>query len=95
MMTELRLLKIRSTSDYFGHVTLPRDFEFPSYELRYLYWEGYPLESLPSKFHGTHLIELSMHYSLVKELWRGDEVKIIIYLYVYLPFYNYQISHKC
>ncbi|KAJ9675642.1 hypothetical protein PVL29_024528 [Vitis rotundifolia] len=74
MMTELRLLKIKSTSDYFGHVDLPRDFEFPSYELRYLYWEGYPLESLPSKFQGTHLIELSMHYSLVKELWRRDEL---------------------
>ncbi|CBI17258.3 unnamed protein product, partial [Vitis vinifera] len=31
-------------------IILPEDFQFPSQELRYLHWKGYPLKSLPSKF---------------------------------------------
>ena len=57
MMTKLRLLKVHQDAKYglpFA-VTAPkvhfsRDLEFPSDELRYLHWDGYPLESLPSNF---------------------------------------------
>ena len=79
MMTRLRLLKI-----YWAHestsmredtkVKLSKDFEFPSYELRYLYWHGYPLESLPSSFYAEDLVELDMCYSSLKQLWESDEV---------------------
>ena len=65
MMKNLRLLKIlldrESTSmrdDY--KVKLTKDFEFPSYEPRYLYWHGYPLEYLPSSFNAEDLVELDM-----------------------------------
>ncbi|KAJ9675805.1 hypothetical protein PVL29_024648 [Vitis rotundifolia] len=78
MMTRLRLLKI-----YWPHesismrednkVKLSKDFEFPSYEVRYLYWHGYPLESLPSSFYAEDLVELDMCYSSLKQLWESDE----------------------
>ncbi|KAJ9675864.1 hypothetical protein PVL29_024697 [Vitis rotundifolia] len=51
---------------------LSKDFEFPSSELRYLYWHGYPLESLPSSFYAEDLVELDMCYSNLKQLWESD-----------------------
>ncbi|BBN67833.1 Putative disease resistance TIR-NBS-LRR class protein, partial [Prunus dulcis] len=44
--------------------------------LRYLYWDGYPLKSLPSKFSPENLVELKMPRSLVKQLGEED----LIYL---------------
>ncbi|RVW41423.1 TMV resistance protein N [Vitis vinifera] len=77
MMKNLRLLKI-----YWDHesssmrddnkVKLSKDFEFPSSELRYLYWQGYPLESLPSSFFAEDLVELDMRYSSLTQLWEND-----------------------
>ncbi|KAL6315878.1 hypothetical protein AAG906_012214 [Vitis piasezkii] len=77
MMKNLRLLKIyshlKSTSAREDNrVKLSKDFEFPSCELRYLYWQGYPLESLPSSFDAEDLVELDMCYSSLKQLWEND-----------------------
>ncbi|RVX07081.1 putative WRKY transcription factor 19 [Vitis vinifera] len=73
----LRLLKIYSDHEFalmgkHSKVKLSKDFEFPSYELRYLYWQGYPLESLPSSFYAEDLVELDMCYSSLKQLWESD-----------------------
>ncbi|KAL6315252.1 hypothetical protein AAG906_000331 [Vitis piasezkii] len=78
-MKKLRILKLYR-GGYHGSMTktlevfLPKDFEFPSQELRYLYWEGYPLQKLPSKFNGENLVELHMRNSTIKQLWRGRKV---------------------
>ena len=80
MMKNLRLLKIysdqesTSTSKEDNKVELSKDFEFSSYKLRYLYWQGYPLESQPSRFHVEDLVELDMHYSSLKQLWENGMV---------------------
>lgn len=79
MMRKLRLLKIfwahESTSmGEDSKLKLSADFEFPSYELRYLHWHGYPLESLPSSFDAEDLVELDMCYSSLKQLWESDLV---------------------
>ena len=79
MMKNLRLLKIYSDHEFasmgkHSKVKLSKDFEFPSYELRYLYWQGYPLESLPSSFYAEDLVELDMCYSSLKQLWESDMV---------------------
>ena len=50
------------------------DFEIPSYELRYLRWDGYPLDSLPSNFDGENLVELHLKCSNIKQLWQGNKV---------------------
>lgn len=83
-MNRLRLLKV---SNFLGigkegyKEPLSVSFEFPSYELRYLYWHGYPFGSLPSKFHSENLIELNMCYSYMRELWKGNEVSLF-FIYV-------------
>ncbi|RXI00719.1 hypothetical protein DVH24_000953 [Malus domestica] len=41
--------------------------------LRYLYWNRYPLESLPSNFSPENLVELHMPCSEVKKLWKEDQ----------------------
>ncbi|XP_059590540.1 disease resistance protein RPV1 [Vitis vinifera] len=77
MMKNLSLLKIYSDYEFasmreHSKVKLSKDFEFSSYELRYLYWQGYPLESLPSSFYAEDLVELDMCYSSLKQLWESD-----------------------
>ncbi|KAJ9700892.1 hypothetical protein PVL29_006292 [Vitis rotundifolia] len=73
-MNKLRLLKIHNLRrKLFLENHLPRDFEFPSYELRYLHWDGYPLESLPMNFHAKNLVELSLRDSNIKQVWRGNK----------------------
>ncbi|WKA11198.1 hypothetical protein VitviT2T_028733 [Vitis vinifera] len=77
MIKNLRLLKIyldheSSSMREDNKVKLSKDFEFPSSELRYLYWQGYPLESLPSIFFMEDLVELDMRYSNLTQLWEND-----------------------
>ena len=79
-MKRLRLLEVHQDAQYGSMVKyckdvhipkghLPGDFTFPSYDLRYLYWDGYPLKSLPSSFHAENLVELSLKSSGIEELW--------------------------
>ena len=79
MMNKLRLLKVcrghkcgSMVKNY--EVRVSTNFEFPSYELRYLHWDGYPLEYLPSNFHGEKLIELNLQDSKLTGLWEGSKV---------------------
>ena len=58
---------------------LDLDFEFASYELRYLFWDGYPLEFLPSNFDGENLIELHLRCSNIKQLWQGNKVLLLLF----------------
>ncbi|RVW96800.1 TMV resistance protein N [Vitis vinifera] len=74
-MNRLRLLKIRSPRrKLFLEDHLPRDFAFSSYELTYLYWDGYPSEYLPMNFHAKNLVELLLRTSNIKQLWRGNKL---------------------
>nr|CAN74723.1 hypothetical protein VITISV_014048 [Vitis vinifera] len=74
-MNRLRLLKIHNPRrKLFLEDHLPRDFEFSSYELTYLHWDGYPLESLPMNFHAKNLVELLLRNSNIKQLWRGNKL---------------------
>ncbi|TYI03282.1 hypothetical protein ES332_A11G327000v1 [Gossypium tomentosum] len=69
-MQRLRFLKFYHTC---GKILLFKGLlSFPN-ELRYLYWEGYPLRSLPTKFDLRYLVELDMRYSNVKQLWEGKQ----------------------
>ncbi|KAL5843196.1 hypothetical protein ACOSQ4_009154 [Xanthoceras sorbifolium] len=43
--------------------------DFP--ELRYLHWEGCPINSPMSSFHLENLVKLDMRYSKFKQLWNG------------------------
>ncbi|MCI02517.1 putative disease resistance protein (TIR-NBS-LRR class), partial [Trifolium medium] len=52
-------------------VYFPDGLEWLSDKLRYLQWDGYCLESLPSTFCAEMLIELRMTHSKLRKLWDG------------------------
>ncbi|RZB97727.1 disease resistance-like protein DSC1 [Glycine soja] len=73
-MPNLRLLAFQSLNGNFKRINsvyLPKGLEFLPKKLRYLGWNGCPLESLPSTFCPEKLVELSMRYSNVQKLWHG------------------------
>ena len=76
-MNKLRLLKVYNW--YGNEVHLPMDFEFSSCQLRYLYWDGYPLESLPKNFDAMNLVELDLIYGSIKQLWKRNEVLLLLF----------------
>ncbi|KAL1145821.1 hypothetical protein V6Z11_A11G325800 [Gossypium hirsutum] len=70
-MRQLRFLKLYNSC---GRILLFKGLlSFPE-ELRYLYWEGYPLRSLPTKFDLRYLVELDMRESHLEQLWEGKQV---------------------
>ena len=80
-MKRLRLFKVYWSCGFtnfmgreYPKLLVPKDFEFPSYDLRYLHWESYPLESLPSNFDGENLVELNLMGSDIKHLWQREKV---------------------
>ncbi|GAU10003.1 hypothetical protein TSUD_128270 [Trifolium subterraneum] len=71
-MTNLRYLRIYNAS--YGttcKVYFPDGLEWLSDKLRYLKWDGYCLESLPSTFCAEMLVVLDMPNSKLKKLWDG------------------------
>ncbi|XP_050253611.1 disease resistance protein RUN1-like [Quercus robur] len=73
-LKNLRYLKIRN-------VQLPQGLSYFSNELRVIDWHEYPLKSLPTSFQPNNLVELRMHCSGIKQLWKGNmilnELKLI------------------
>ncbi|XP_023920918.2 disease resistance protein RUN1-like [Quercus suber] len=84
-MKKLRLLKINNVEPpkglLRGNVQLPQCLSHLSNELHVIEWHGYPLNSLPTSFQPIKLVELKMHCSLIKQLWKGimnlGELKLI------------------
>ncbi|XP_068322752.1 disease resistance protein RPV1-like [Pyrus communis] len=70
-MSKLILLSVdfSKTGDY---CKLRVSLHLPN-SLRYLYWRGYPLKSLPLKFSPESLVELHMPNSHVQQLWKDDK----------------------
>nr|XP_023874515.1 disease resistance-like protein DSC1 [Quercus suber] len=84
-MTNLRFLEIgyvQPPQDLIrGPIQLPQGLNYLSNELRVIDWHGYPLKSLPTSFQPNKLVELRMHCSDIKQLWKGimilNELKFI------------------
>ena len=58
-----------------GPIQLPQGLNYLSNELRILDWHGYPLKSMPTNFQPNKLAELRMHFSNIKQLWKGIMVR--------------------
>ena len=91
-MKSLRFFKVYWSCGFTNHaggectkLLVPKGFEFPSYDLRYLHWEGYPLESLPLNFDGENLVELNLKKSSIKYLWQSEKV-VLIFSYIVSSF---------
>ncbi|KAI9113015.1 hypothetical protein K1719_015947 [Acacia pycnantha] len=76
-MKKLRVLKIFSNVSWSPPSTpykiLPSDLDPFSSKLRYIHWDHYPLETLPSGLYLGNLVELYMHNNNVKRLWDGKQ----------------------
>ncbi|MED6207172.1 hypothetical protein PIB30_033366 [Stylosanthes scabra] len=72
-MPHLRFLKLYAPQDKrpSNNVYVPTTLEPFSAKLRYLEWNGYPLNSLPSRFCAEKLVELRMPNSQISKLWDG------------------------
>ncbi|XP_059628657.1 TMV resistance protein N-like [Cornus florida] len=73
-MKKLRLFKVYNVVFSKGPAHLPK-------ELRCLDWHAYPSGCLPASFQAENLVELSMCYSSIKQLWKKikplDKLKVI------------------
>ena len=58
-----------------GPIQLPQGLNCLSNELRIIDWHGYPLKSMPISFQPNKLVELRMHNSDIKQLWKGIMVR--------------------
>lgn len=73
--TNLMLLNFCDLSyDGETRVHLPNGLSYLPRKLRYLRWDGYPLKTLPSRFHPEFLVELCMSNSHLEKLWNGIQV---------------------
>lgn len=54
---------------------------FPD-ELVYLHWQEYPYEYLPSEFNPEELVDLSLRYSFIKQLWENEKVHPRPYIFL-------------
>ena len=83
-MKNLRFLKIGYVEPQQGHnrspVQLPKGLSYLSNELRVIDWHGYPLISMPTNFQPIKLVELRMHCSSIKTLWKGIMVRFSLML---------------
>jgi hypothetical protein len=81
-MTNLRCLHITNNiNDFYLRcelytVHLLEGLEWLSDKLRHLYWDSFPLESLPSTFCAKWLVQLSMTHIKLRKLWDGIQVQI-------------------
>ena len=80
-MNRLRLLNVYNKPANYFKVGLPIDFELSSCELKYLSFEMYPLKSLPTNFHANNLVELKLRGSNIKQLWKENEVMLMLLLH--------------
>ncbi|XP_024200134.1 disease resistance protein RUN1-like [Rosa chinensis] len=83
-MHNLRLLKFQFERYYYrdskscvNKVHLSQGLKCLPQALRILYWDGFPLNSLPSKFCPDNLVELCMRNSRLKRLWnKGLQINL-------------------
>ena len=63
-----------------GPIQLPQGLNYLSNELRVIDWHGYPLKSMLANFQPNKLVELRMHCSNIKQLWKGITVRFSLTL---------------
>ena len=66
-MQSLRLLQL-------NYVKLSGSYEHISKNLRWLCWEGFPMNSIPNDFDVGDVVTMEMRYSKLKRVWEDSKV---------------------
>ncbi|KAL2319334.1 hypothetical protein Fmac_028303 [Flemingia macrophylla] len=66
-MKSLRLLRL-------DHVKLHGDFGYISKQLRWIYWNGFPLEYIPNNFYLEGVIVIDLKHSNLRLVWKDPQV---------------------
>lgn len=77
-MENLRLLQIHS---HYKLRLLEESIYLPN-DLRWLTWENYPLQSLPTSFKANKLVSLELVHCNISELRFGDKVHSFPYIHL-------------
>lgn len=81
-MRKLKLLQLNHVRISGPYGNLPKG-------LRWLYWRGFPLKSIPGDFPMEDLVALDMHYSNLKNVWDGTKVCYSCFLFFPIALYSY------
>ncbi|KAI3724890.1 hypothetical protein L1987_64658 [Smallanthus sonchifolius] len=73
-MKELMFLYV---NNFYGEWEDDEAIQYLPDSLRFLYWSGYPLPSLPKTFQANKLVTLEMEGSSISQLWDGGERKVL------------------
>ena len=71
-MRRLRLLRISYCQLTGGYEEFPK-------KLKWLYWHGFPSESIPNDFPLQRVVSLNMSNSKLKQIWNGPKVMTLSY----------------
>lgn len=75
-MSKLQFLKISGKYNDDLLNILAEGLQFLETELRFLYWDYYPLKSLPENFSAKKLVVLNLPDSKMEKLWDGVKVNL-------------------
>lgn len=66
-MNRLRLLQL-------DHIKLTGDYGYLSKQLRWIYWQGFPLKYIPNKFYQGNVVAIDLKHSNLKLVWKEPQV---------------------
>ncbi|KAK7286741.1 hypothetical protein RJT34_21956 [Clitoria ternatea] len=66
-MKRLRLFQL-------DHVQLFGDYQNLPKDLRWLYWQGFPLKHIPSNFDHKNVVAIDVKYSGIKQVWKKPQL---------------------
>ena len=69
------------------HVQMTGDYGYLSKQLRWIYWQGFPLESIPNNFYLKGAIVMDFQRSNLRLVWKEPEV------YITSPFFSFH-THR-
>ena len=88
-MKKLRLLQLSGTQ-------LDGDCIYLSKQLRWVHWNGFPLECIPANFYQRNLVSIELQNSNVKLVWKEMQVLVECNFFVFseLLYHFLNFMHK-
>jgi len=86
-MSTLQFLEISGNCNdnlFHQHYVIAEGLQLLATELKFLYWDRYPLKCLPENFSTEKLVILSLQQGSVEKLWDGVKVNMFFSMLSFL-----------